>query len=308
MADATTEPAPPEPAPPGVGAAEGVPGIFAIGRAGWATLRGVQKRLVRNRVSLSAGSLAYHWFLALFPAVIGLLGLLGLVHLGAGTAERLLHGIDAALPAGASTVVDGAVRAAISRPSGSPVVLVVGLTVALWSASSGAAALEQALDVAYEVPVDRTFLARRIRAVPIMAAVAVLGGASAALVVFGVPIGSAIDGHLPVHGVAFLVVWTGVRWAVTVLLVTLLFSVLYFLGPNRVSPTWRWVSPGGLLGTAVFLLASLGFSFYVSAFGSYGATYGSFAGVAILILWLYFTGFAILLGGELNAELEHRHG
>ena len=240
------------------------------------------------------------------PALIALLGFVSLVNLGTAQVDNLVNGLSKALPGSAAGVFTTAVTAAQHHKSGSLATVIVGLLVAVWSASGGMAALETELDVAYEVPTNAKFAKKRLKALILMLCTVVLGGIASIFIVEGGPLGTGIESHMPVHGTAFLVVWNIVRWGITVILVSLLFSSYYYFGPNRETPRWQWVSPGGVIGTLIFLAASLGLSFYVAKLGnaSYAKTYGALAGVVLLMLWLYLAGVAVLLGGEINAETE----
>lgn len=272
--------------------------------AGWkVSLKRTLKEAKEDRVTLTAAGVAFYWFLSVFPLMIAAVGLLALIHAGPSFLASLRSGIGKALPGGASTVLTQAIGNAQHQATGGLVALVAGIALALYSASSGMAAAEEALDVAYDVPESRKFLKKRLVALLLTLIGLTLGGIATALLVFGQPLGAAIEKALPLGGV-FAVVWTVVRWAVAILAVLTMFAVFYYLGPNRRPPNWTWVSPGGVVAMVLWLAASVGFSFYVSSFGSYAKTYGSLAGVVVLLLWLWLTAIALLFGAELNGELE----
>jgi membrane protein len=280
-----------------------------IGPAGWKnTLKRSMKKFSLDRCTMAAGSLAYHWFFALFPALVAAIGVISLVHLGASQLDHLINGLGKALPSGASQVFQTAIKQAGNKTSGALTTVILGVVLAIWSSSGGMVALETALDVAYEVPKSAKFVKKRLKAFVLIVCTVVFGGLSSVFIVEGAPLGSALSNLIGIHGLGFTVVWTIVRWVLTIILVSLLFSSYYYFGPNREMPKWQWVSPGGVVGTVIFLIASLGFSFYVTEFGhsSYSKTYGSLAGVALLIFWLYLAGIAVMLGGEINAESERQ--
>ena len=257
-----------------------------------------------DRVNIAAGAFAFRWFLSIFPIIIALLGIAALVTVPQYVVINLIHGVTKSLPSGAAQVFTVALTHAVKRSGADLITTVVASAVALWSATSGMVIVEEGLDMAYGLPSDRSFFVKRVVAIPLLLGATVLGGAASALVIFGPQLGSLIKESAPFGGVVFGAVWTTLRWLCALVLMNLLFSLLYYLAPNRQRSNWQWTSPGAIFATVLWAVVSLGFSFYTSSFGSYGATYGAFAGVAILIFWLYLTGLAILIGGEVNAAFE----
>ena len=219
------------------------------------------------------------------------------------TIDDITGKITKVLPGGAGDLLTSAIKDGSSKAG--LVSALVGVAVALWSASSGAVGMQIGLDVAYDVKDDRKFVKKRLVAFELLAAVLIFGGLATALIVFGDPLGGTLRDNLP-FGSAFVLLWTITRWVLGLVALVGLFASIYYLAPNRDTPRWVWVSPGGFLAAAIWLVASLGFSLYVSSFGNYAGTYGPLAAVAVLLFWLYLTALAVILGGELNAELERQ--
>ncbi len=261
-----------------------------------------------NRGTLVAAGMAFYWFLAVFPALLAAVGITALVHASAETIASITRAVESALPGGAASVITDALARSSGRARGSSVAAaLVGVALALWAASAGMVATQEGLDLVYGAARDRPFLKKRLRAMALIALAAVLGGIATAAIVFGPAIGDAVRDHLPFGGgIAFTLAWTAARWAVGLAALATLFAGFYYFAPNRREPRWTWTSPGGVVATVIWLLASIGFSLYVNHLGSYAKTYGSFTGVVALMLWLYLSGIALLLGGEVNAELERQ--
>lgn len=259
--------------------------------------------ILQDRITTIAGSLAFHWFLAIFPAALALVGVCGLIGLSPTTLHSLLHGAGAIMPAQTSQILADALR----QPPGkgtSRLEVVLGTIVAVWSATEAMAALQIGLDVAYEVKKDRGYLGRRAMAVPLLLVTLVLGLSASTLLVLGDPIRSLLPSHIPVVGPAAGAAWAFAKWVGAVVLITLLLSTYYAVGPRRQRFTWRWITPGGIVATIGWLLASAGFSVYLQHFGHETRSYGAFADVAVLLLWLYITGLAVLVGAEINCEVD----
>lgn len=268
----------------------------------WPVVRATLVRSARDRITTNAAGLAFHWFLAIFPAIVAAVGVLGLVGLSATQRRSLVHGIAVVLPVQASQTIDTALRNPLTGAGGG-VEVAVALAVALWSAVEAMAALQIGLDVAYEIEADRGFVRRRVVALPLLGLTVALGGAASGLSVLGDPIRSLLPSSVALARPTFDATWVAIRWVGALALVMLLLSAYYALGPNHPRARLRLVSPGAAAAALGWLAASAAFSFYLDHFGHQSRTYGAFAGVAALLLWLFVTAVAVLLGAELDAEL-----
>ncbi len=263
----------------------------------------ILRRCGKDRITTAAASLAFHWFLALFPAILALLGAASLAGLSGHRLHSLVHALGILLPRAASSVLSSALSSPLSHGD-SIIAVAAGTLVAIWSSVEAMAALQVGLDVAYDVTGDRGLVRRRVVALPMLALTVGLGGIAFALLVLGRPLGDLLAGYLPVatRG-AFLVGWRIGRWACSIGIVVMLLSAYYTIAPDR-RWRWEWLSPGALVATLGWVAVSAAYSFYLDDLGHASRTYGNLAGVAVLLIWLFLTGVVVLLGAELNRELE----
>ncbi|MGI8806789.1 MAG: YihY/virulence factor BrkB family protein [Acidimicrobiales bacterium] len=293
-----------EPIPPQTGEGPGPDSPLDMPVPDWkASVKRAVKEFKEDRGTLTGAGMAFYWFLSVFPAVLAAVGMLGLFDVKPETIGKITERITRALPGQASSVLTGPIQAS-TESGGSVFAVLFGVAAALWSASAGMVGLQMGLDVAYDVKDDRKFVKKRLVAFELLLAMLVLGGLATAFIVFGAPLGESLRDNLP-FGSAFVVLWTVLRWVLGLVALTGLFATVYYLAPNRDTPRWVWVSPGGILAAVIWLVASVGFSIYVNSFGSY-ADYGPLSGVVVLLFWLYLTALALILGGEMNAELERQ--
>jgi len=266
---------------------------------------GVLKRTVRefkdDNLTDWAAALTYYGILAIFPALLALVSVLGLI--GPSATQPLIDNLGAVAPGPAKQIFTSAIQNLQKNGGAAGLLFIVGIAGALWSASGYVAAFMRASNAIYEVgegrPIWKTLPTRVLTTVVLL------------LMLAAVAIGVTLTGGLAEQvgkvlgiGTTAVTVWDIAKWPVILLVVITMFAILYWAAPNVKHPRFRWISPGGVVGVLLWIAASAAFAFYVANFSSYNKTYGALAGIIVFLVWLWISNIAILLGAEFNAELE----
>jgi membrane protein len=270
-------------------------------RQWWAAAKRAGKEFNDDGAVDLAAALTYYGVLSIFPGLLVLVSVLGLV--GESTIAEVQTAIKEVAPGAVGDFVDQAITQVSNNAGTAGLVAVIGLVIAFWSASGYVSAFMRASNTIYDVPEGRPMWKKLPTRLGVTAAVGLMLIASALIVVFTGDL-AAKAGELIGLGSTAVTVWNIAKWPVLLILVSLMLSILYWASPNARHGGFRWVSPGGLLAVLVWVLLSAGFAVYVANFGSYNRTYGAIAGVIVFLVWLWLSNCAILLGAELDAELE----
>ena len=247
-----------------------------------------------------AAQLAYYFLFSLFPFFIFLAALLAYIPIP-NLMDQIMALLGQFLPGAVLDMVKDNVIELVTQPRGG--LLSLGIVLALWTAASAMAAMTDSLNRAYGVKEGRPFWRVRVVAVLLTIGLAALMLSSMVLLIFGSELGSLIAWKIGL-GTAFDAAWLVLRWPIIVFLMMFGAALIYYFAPD-VEQEWRWITPGAVFAVLAWIVMSLIFAWYVDNFGNYSVTYGSIGAVIILLTWMYFTGFFLLVGGEINAEIEH---
>lgn len=274
----------------------------SIPASGWKQILVRTKDEIKaDRVGLMAAGVGFYAMLAIFPALIAAVSLWGLVS-DPQQIQQTITDVASALPRGAAELLETQLtQIAGNSETALGWALAASLAAALWSASSGTKGLMNAVNAAYDEEETRGFL--KVRG---LALVLTIGGIFFGLIILGlIAVVPAVLRSAGLGETIETVIQWG-RWPILAAALTVGLAVIYRYAPDRDEPEWSWLSVGAAVAVVIWLIASAGFAWYVNSFGSYSETYGSIAGVIVLMLWFFLTAFAILVGAELNAEMEHQ--
>jgi membrane protein len=274
------------------------------GKSGlFATIKRTATEFREDNMSDWAAALTYYSLLSLFPALIALVSIIGLVGDPATTTKTITEMVTKLGPSSAADTFAGPIESITSHRGAAGILFIVGLATALWSASGYVGAFMRAANVIYETPEGRPFWKLRpLQLLVTLAMLVLLALVALALVLTG-PVVTAVAGPLGIGSTA-VSIWNIAKWPVLLAVVVTMFAVLFYSAPNVKLAGFKWVTPGAVLAIVLWLLASAAFAFYVANFGSYDKTYGTLGGVVCVLVWLWITNIALLLGMELNSERE----
>ncbi len=268
-----------------------------------ALLKRTYSEYSEDNMSDWAAALTYYGLLAVFPALIAIVAIVGLVGNPASTTHQLTEIVGKLGPSSAKQTFEGPIKSITEQRGTAGILFVVGLVGALYSASSYVAAFARASNVIFETPEGRPFWKLKPQQMLVTLVILLLLVSVALALVLSGPVVSAVASPLGISGGA-VSIWNVAKWPVMLMFVIAMFTILYYASPNVKMRGLRWVAPGAAFALAVWLVASVAFAFYVANFGSYNKTYGTLGGAVAFLVWMWLTNAALLLGAQLNAERE----
>jgi membrane protein len=264
-------------------------------------LKRTGKEFQNDNLTDWAAALTYYGVLALFPALIALVSVLGLI--GKSATQPLIDNLNTVAPGPAKDIVVNAIKNLQHGQGAAGILFVVGVAAAIWSASGYIGAFMRASNAIYEVEEGRPFYVKRPIQLAVTVVMLILVGASALAIVITGGLAKQVGKLIGVGNTA-VTIWDIAKWPVVLLIVAFIFSILYWAAPNVKQPGFRWLTPGGIVAVLIWVVASALFALYVANFSSYNKTYGALGGVIAFLVWLWISNLAVLFGAEMNAELE----